>query len=178
MKKDIRKHVISIVFVSLFLIFMTAFVYLPQHENLVSALSFLSNEQSLYMEDVSSGLLLKDSVPMQDSKGLKIEPYTFRVVNNTNHNITYKIVFKNNKEKVEASGLEVLPSKYLRYSISNITDNNLEANSLNEDGILAVFTALPHSKQEFNFRMWLDYNSDSEAMGKAFIGALALVEVK
>ena len=178
MKKDILKHILSIVFVSVFLVLMTTFVYLPNHNNLVSALSFLSNEQSFYMEDVSSGLLLKDSVPMEDSKGLEIEPYTFRVVNNTNHNITYKILFKNNIEKIEATNLEALDSKYLRYSISTINDTNLEANSLNEDGVLVVFTALPHSKQEFNFRMWLDYNSDNNAMGKAFIGSLALEEIK
>ena len=178
MRKDIRKHVLSIVFVSIFLVLVTTFVYMPNHNTLVSAMAFLRNEQSFYMEDVTSGLLLKDSVPMEDSKGLSIDPYTFRVVNNTNHNITYKIVFKNNKEKALASNLEVLDNKYLRYSISNTNDTDLEAKTLNDDCVLATYTALPLSKQEFNFRMWLDYNSDSEAMGKIFIGSLEVVEVK
>ena len=178
MKNDIRKHVLSIVFVSLFLILMTTFVYLPNSENMASALAFLNGEQSFYMEDVSTGLLLKDAVPTKDSKGLEIEPYTFRVVNKTKHNITYQIVFKNNEEKAKEKGMEVLDNKYLRYAISYNTDTNIEANTLPEDGVLGTFTALPNSKQLVDFRMWLDYNADDGAMDKIFIGTIEVNEVK
>lgn len=178
MKKDIRKHVLSIIFVSTFLILMTTFVYLPNSENLASALAFLNGEQSFYMEDISSGLLLKDAVPTKDSEGLEIEPYTFRVVNKTKHNITYQIVFKNNKEKAKEKGMEILDNKYLRYAISYDSDTNLEANTLPDDGVIATFTALPNSKQVLNFRMWLDYNSDDGAMGKMFVGTIELREIK
>ena len=178
MKKDIRKHVLSIIFVSIFLILMTTFVYLPNSQNLASALAFLNGQQAFYMEDVSTGLLLKDAVPIKDSEGLKIEPYTFRVVNNTKHNITYQIVFKNSTQKAEEQNLEVLDNKYLRYSISYDGDTNLEANTLPEDGVIATFTAFPNSKQLLNFRTWLDFNADDGAMGKMFTGIIELREVK
>ena len=117
MKKEIRKRLFSIIAVSTFLIIMTTFVYLPRQEGLLSALAFLQEEQSFYMEDLSDGILLKSAVPTRDSDGLKNDPYSFQVVNNSNKNITYQIIFRNNEEKAKERGKEVLPSKYLRYSV-------------------------------------------------------------
>lgn len=178
MNKEIRNRLFSIIAVSTFLIIMTTFVYLPRQTNLLSALAFLNQEQSFYMEDLSEGLLLKSAVPTKDSEGLKIDPYTFQVVNNSNKNITYNIVFKNNEEKAKERGKEVLPSHYLKYAVSLDNNSNLEVKTLSDDGILLTTTITPHSKQVFNFRMWLDYNADEGAMNKIFIGSLAVEEIK
>ena len=178
MKKEIRKHVLSIIFVSIFLVLSTTFIYLPNRINLVSALAFLSNEQSFYMEDISEGVLLKDAYPMKDDEGLKTEPYTFRVVNNSKKNITYKIIFKNNEEKAKSSGKQVLDNKYLRYSISDESNNNIEVKTLSDNSVLLETTITPGSKQVFNFRMWLDYDADEGAMDKIFIGTREVQEVK
>ena len=178
MNKEIRNRLFSIIAVSTFLIIMTTFVYLPRQTNLLSALAFLNQEQSFYMVDLSEGLLLKSAVPTKDSEGLEIDPYTFQVVNNSNKNITYNIVFKNNAEKAKERGKEVLPSHYLKYVVSDNNDKNLEVKTLSDDGILLTTTITPHSKQVFNFRMWLDYNADEGAMNKIFIGTLEVSEVK
>jgi len=178
MKKEIRNRILSIIAVSTFLIVMTTFVYLPNQENLLSALAFLQQEQSFYMEDISEGILLKSAVPTKDSEGLENDPYTFQVVNNSNKNITYQIVFKSNEDAALERGKEVLPSRYLRYSISDSSDTNLEAKTLSDDGVLLTTTITPHSTQVFNFRMWLDYNSDEGAMNKIFIGTIEVKEVE
>ena len=178
MKKEIINRLISIITVSLFLITATTYVYLPNSKNLTSALAFLSHEKSFYMQDITEGVLLHNAIPTKDSVGLENDPYTFKVVNNTNHNITYKIVFKSDKAKVLESGMELLPNKYLRYSVSNSDDTNLEANTLSDDGILLTTTIPPHSEQVFNFRMWLDYNADDGAFDKIFVGSIAIEEIK
>ena len=178
MKKEIRNRILSIIAVSTFLIIMTTFVYVPRQTTLLSALAFLNQEQSFYMEDLSEGLLLKSAVPTKDIDGLKIDPYVFKVVNNSNKNITYNIVFKNNKEKALERGKEVLPSHYLKYAVSDNNDSKLEAKTLSDDGILLTTTITPHSTETFNFRMWLDYNADNGAMDKIFIGTLEVSEVK
>lgn len=178
MNKDIKKRLLEIAFVSIFLIVVTSFVYLPNHKNLLSALAFLDGQQSFYMEDISSGILLKSAVPTKDSDGLKNDPYTFRVVNNSNKNITYEIVFKSNSEKAKERGKEVLPNHYLKYSVSNSDDTNLEAKTLPDDGILLTTTIPPHTNQVFNFRMWLDFDADDGAMDKIFIGTLEVNEIK
>lgn len=178
MNKETRNRILSIILVSTFLIIMTTFVYLPRQTNLLSALAFLQEEQAFYMEDLSDGILLKSAVPTKDSEGLENDPYKFQVVNKSNKNITYQIVFKNNEEKAKERGKEVLPSHYLRYVVSDSNDTNLEVKTLSDDGILLTTTITPHSTQVFNFRMWLDYNSDNGAMDKIFIGTIEVNEVK
>ena len=110
MKKEIINRLISIITVSLFLIVVTTYVYLPNSKNLSGALAFLNHEKSFYMQDVTSGVLLKDATAVEDSKVLEYDPYTFKVVNNTNKNITYKIVFKSDIEKAKSRGKERLPN--------------------------------------------------------------------
>ena len=178
MKKEIINRLLSIITVSLFLIVSTTFIYLPNSKNLTSALAFLNHEKSFYMQDVTEGVLLRNATPVEDSEGLENDPYTFKVVNKSNSNITYKIMFKSDKEKIRESEMEILPNKYLRYSISNYDDTNLEANTLSDDGILITTTIPPHSEQTFNFRMWLDYNADDGAFDKIFIGRIAIEKVK
>ena len=104
MNKEIRNRIFSIIAVSTFLIIMTTFVYLPRQTSLLSALAFLKQEQSFYMEDLSEGLLLKSAIPTKDEAGLNNDPYRFQVVNNSNENITYQIIFKNNEELAKEKG--------------------------------------------------------------------------
>ena len=176
MKREIRERLLSIALVSAFLIFMTAFVYLPKQENLSSAFAFLNNQKSFYLHDISEGVLLKNAIPTKDSEGLKNDPYVFEVVNNSNKNITYSIVFKNNEEKAKAKGMEVLDNHYLKYAISDTNDTDIEANILPDDGVMLTTTITPHSKQQFNFRMWLDYDADDGSIDKVFIGSLEVVK--
>lgn len=175
MKKEIRNRLLSITFVSIFLIVMTAFVYMPNQENMLSALAFLQTEKNFYMEDVTSGLLLKNASPIKDEYGLKNDPYRFKVVNNSNQDITYQIIFKSNEEKAKEKGLEVLPNHYLRYSLVNIEDTTLSASTLSDDGLLETVTIKAKTTQVYDFRMWLDINSDEGAMGKIFVGAIEIV---
>lgn len=177
-KKEMRKHILSIIIVSLFLVFMTTFVYLPKQESLLSSFAFLQNQKRFYMEDISSGILLKNATPMSDEKGLQYEPYQFKIVNNSNSDITYQIVFKNNEEKAQAQGKEVLPNRYLRYSLKAENNLNLEPTTLQEDGILYTTTIKANSTEIFEFRMWLDYNADNGAMNKVFIGKIEIEEIK
>lgn len=176
-KKEIRKRIFSIITVSTFLIMMTTFVYLPKQENLLSSFAFLQNIKRFYMEDISSGILLKDATPVKDKVGLEYDPYQFKVVNGSNSDITYQIVFKNNLEKVKAEGKEVLPNKYLRYSLSTQNKELVPASTLSDDGILYTTTIKAHSENIYNFRMWLDWNSDDGAMNKVFIGKIEIVEI-
>lgn len=177
-KKEIRKHIISIVVVSFLLIFSTAFIYLPKQENLVSALAFLQMQKGFYMEELSSGILLKDASPVLDEYGIKNDPYSFKVINDTNSDVTYKIVFKNNEEKAKARGMEVLPNRYLRYNLVSEGKELVTPSTLSDDGILYVATVKANSSQTFDFRMWLDYEADNGAMNKIFIGKVAIEEIK
>lgn len=177
-KKEVRKHILSIISVSLFLIIMTTFVYIPKQENLLSSLAFLQTQQSFYIEELTTGISLSNAVPVSDKKGLENEPYSFKVVNNTNKDITYRIVFNNNEEKAIAKGKEVLPNHYLRYNL--VQDNNtvVEPINLSDEGILYTTTIRANTTEVFEFKMWLDSKADNGAMNKMFIGTIGIEEIK
>ena len=123
-------------------------------------------------------ILLKDATPLSDETGIQYEPYKFKVVNNSNSDITYYIVFNNNEEKIASKGKEVLPNKYLRYSLKEENKVELEPTTLPEDGIIYTATIPSNSEMVFEFRMWLDYDADNGAMNKIFIGKIGVEEVE
>lgn len=176
-KKEIRSRIFSIISVSLFLIIMTTFVYLPKQESLLSSLAFLQSAQRFYMKDLSSGILLHDATPTKDSKALEYEPYRFQVINTSKSDITYQIVFKSDVDKAKERGKEILPYRYLRYSLSDISGTLVEPSTLSEDGILYTTTIKADSVETIDFRMWLDWDADNGAMDKIFIGRIEIKEV-
>lgn len=176
MKKEVKRSIISIILVTVFLVTMTTFVYLPKKANLMSSLAFLNNQKRFYMTEVTSGILLHDATPVSDKKGLENDPYVFKVVNTSNKDINYKIVFKNNEDKAISMGKEVLPNKYLKYSINEI-NTDITVNNLTSDGTIYTGIIPKNSEITFEFRMWLDYNADNGAMNKVFVGNIVLVEM-
>lgn len=177
-RKEFIGHVISIISVSLFLIFATTFIYLPKQESLLASFAFLQNQNKFYMRELSSGILLNNAAPVTDESGLKNRPYRFEVVNNSNSDITYQIVFQNNEDKAKASGREVLPNRYLRYALNNVDSEIIEPNTLTDNGVLYTTTIKANSTQIFDFRMWLDYEADYGAMNKIFIGKIEIKEIE
>ena len=130
------------------------------------------------MEELSTGILLKNAIPTSDQKGLENEPYKFKVTNNTSKDITYQIVFYNNEEKALAKGKEVLPNHYLRYNLVQNNNVVVEPINLSEDGVLYTTTITAKTTAVFEFKMWLDYNADDGAMNKIFIGTIGIEEIK
>lgn len=177
-KREKRKLLFSIIGLSLFLVLTTVFIYFPKQEMLLSSISFIQNQNRFYIEDLSDGIMLRNAYPVTDEVGLSSDAYTFKIVNNSNSKITYQIKFNNNEKEALAQGKEVLANKYLRYSLNIGNDTVVEATNLLDDGILYTATIDAKSETVFNFRMWLDWNADNEAMDKVFIGQIELQEIK
>lgn len=171
------KTILSIITTTIFLVTMTAFVYLPKQENLLSSMAFIKNINRFYIQDLSDGILLRDATPMSDKKGTSLEPFRFKVVNNSNKDITYRIVFLNNEKEANARGMEILNNRYLRYTLKDGNNEYLEPENLAEDGILYETTIAKNSEAIFEFKMWLDFDADNGAMNKVFIGTIELVEM-
>ncbi len=176
-KKQVRGHIISIISVSLFLILATTFIYIPKQASLMSSFAFLQNVQNFYMKELTSGILMHDAIPTKDEKAKNNTPYTFQVVNNSDKDITYQIIFKNNEEKAKAKGMEVLPNRYLRYSLISNNNEIVKPSTLTDDGVLYETTIKANSTETFDFRMWLSYYADNGAMNKIFIGKIEIQEI-
>ena len=176
-RKEVEKHILSIIFVSIFLVLSTVLVYFPKQENLASSLAFLKTKNLFYLEDLSSGILLKNASCVKDETGLQQEPYQFKIVNRSNHDISYQILFHIDKEEIESLGKEALANKYLRYTLKEGTKEYLEPHNLTEDGILYTAVIPKQSETVFSFKMWLDYNADNDAMGKVLIGNIQIERI-
>lgn len=182
MKKDIRKeiisHLMSIAFIIVFLIVGTVYVYYPTKSNLLSSVTFLQKQENFYIQDVSSGIKLAEAFPISDSEGLQSTPYQFKIVNNTNHEIKFQLLFRNQLDKVNERGLEALDAKYLRYSLQQF-DKETIVNELDESEIIYTGTIASNSELTYNFSLWLgEDNFDEDAMGKTFIGQMEIKEIK
>ena len=60
-KKEIRSRITSIIFMLLLLVVSTLYVYYPNKQNLVSSLTFLHQNESLYIEELSEGIKLAEA---------------------------------------------------------------------------------------------------------------------
>lgn len=181
MKKDIRKeiwsHLMSIAFIIVFLVVGTIYVYYPTKSNLVSSFTFLKNKQSVYIEDISSGIKLAQAYPISDEEGLQATTYEFKIVNNTDHDVKFELIFKNQLDKVRERGLDALDCKYLRYSIKE-NNNQTEVNELPSSQIIYESSIPANSEITYNFGLWLGENNfDDAAMGKTFIGQMEVQEI-
>ena len=173
-KNEKIKCILSIISVSFFLIFMTCSVYLPKRLTLLSSYAFLQNQKDFYIEDLSKGIFLKDVVPVTDDIGLQYDPYRFRVVNNSNSEIVYQIVFNKNTTKTEMNAENILSNKYLKFSLNSLYNELVEPTILSDDGIIYKASIDAHSQEIFEFRMWLDWDADNDAMNKVFTGKVEI----
>lgn len=172
--KENRKSILSIILVLFFLVFMTCFVYLPKQESLLSSLAFLQNQKVFYLKDLSHGILLNDAIPIPDEIGMQYEPYRFKVVNNSSSEINYRIIFRNNDLKMNIKKEDMLSNQYLRISLNSDKGILVNPTSLSENGIIYTTTIQAHKEEIFELRMWLDWNSDNDAMDKIFVGKVEI----
>ena len=174
--KEIRSRIASIVFILIFLIVSTLYAYYPTKANLTSAFAFLENRESFYMKELSDGIKIAEAFPISDELGLASDSYQFKIINDTDKDIHYQLVFKNQLDKITARNLLPLDSKYLRYSIQN-NKSDLKIETLTDSEIVYDAVIEADSELTFDFRIWLGENFDNDAMGKTYIGQMEVVEV-
>jgi len=173
--RQIKSRIMSIVFILVILVVGTIYVYYPNQQQLLSSFAFLQNQQGLHLEELSSGIKLAEAYPITDEVGNQSDPYKFKIVNNSNKEVKYQIIFKNQLDKIEARGFEALPAKYLRYSLQ--TEDSQLTETLPDDEIIYETVINANSEVVFNFRLWLGTNLDADGMGKTFIGQMEIKEI-
>lgn len=174
--KEIRSRILSITFMLIFLVVGTIYVYYPNKQNLLSSFTFLKNREAFYIQELSDGIKLAEAYPITDSEGVSTESYQFKIVNGTNKDIHYQLVFKNQLDKIKERNLSPLASKYLRYAICE-ENTDLKIETLPDDEIVYEAVIPADSEITFEFRIWLGENLDEEAFGKTFIGQMEVMEI-
>ena len=93
-------------------------------------------------------------------------------MNSSNSEINYRIIFRNNDSKMNIKQEDLLSNQYLRISLNNNEGLLVNPVSLSENGVIYTTTIRAHEEEVFELRMWLDWNSDNNAMDKIFVGKI------
>ncbi len=125
----------------------------------------------------SNDISLVSAVPISESEGVQLTPYTFTIKNVCNKTVQYDI----NLEKLNGSTLD---DKYLRIMLNNddsfIYNSKEEVSSfINENTISSrnIYTGKLRKNEEktYNLRLWLDADADIEAAEKDFNSKIVII---
>ena len=176
-----KKKYILIMSLILVLIIILGVSYALLQKNIVS-----DNEKVIYRvgdlevkldETGSKDISLENTIPVEDSVGMKNEPYSFSLINNALTDLKYTIYLEDDADAKNKCGgdCELIPYNFIKYNLSN------DSNSLKTDILTFSSTELytgtieSKSTDKFNLRIWLSIDADNSAMRKYYFGKLKVV---
>ena len=128
-------------------------------------------------ETGSKDISLENTIPVEDSDGMKNEPYSFSLVNNAVTDLKYTIYLEDDADAKNKCGgdCELIPYNFIKYNLSN-DSNSLKTDNLSSSST-ELYTGVIESKStdKFNLRVWLSIDADNNAMGKYYFGKLKVV---
>lgn len=160
-KKELRNRIKRIIFTSLFLILSTYLWFSSSPLRLKALDSTYFKQAFLQIEEVGNSVILEDAYPQLDEYGLESEGYTFKIINNNNNKVKYKINFVSDSSNT-------LDNKYIRYSYNVNGGAYSEPQYLSDDGLLIIDNLNSLTENIYNLKFWIDYDAGNEIMNKSF----------
>lgn len=124
---------------------------------------------------------LVSAVPMYDDKGKKLEPFSFKIINYENKNISYRVSIADDDVDYQKDGCtnNKIPWNKIKYQLVK-NGNILGVGYLSDNsGIIDDDFIASKSSNEYSLNLWIDSNASNEIMGKHFHGKIkvdAIVE--
>ena len=116
-------------------------------------LQFIEDEQ----------ISLENAFPMNDSEGMKLNPYTLTIKN------TGSLAYLFNLKMLSTETNNVIDSKYIKVKVNNNLPHSLSTN----DGILeSNIIIYPNEEITFKINVWLDIDTPNDELGKTFTAKL------
>jgi len=156
--KKIIALILSIVIVVIVLINSTYSLLTKTNET--EEQSYTTGILDITSDKVGETITLNNAIPMDDSKGLTIEPYTFKIENTGNLTYTFDV------KLLSTVTDNLIDTQYINLSIDG--ENVISLNSLTEGLLLDDVTLKPNEYIEMNLRVWLNKNTPNTQMGKVF----------
>ena len=173
-KKEIFKRLKSILFVSLFLVFSTVFVFIPNNTEMVGALSFLTRVNSISVKQLSDDFSLAYNFPISDEIGSKVTAYEFEVSNMLNAKNKYNIVFETG-EYDDPTKLDNCAVKYMLYKDDVLVK---DITTLSDDGIILTDEVDSNTTVKYSLKFWISDEAECNLFGKTFKAGMSVDVVK
>ena len=179
MKEAIKKNkkiiIIAIAIIVLLLIGI-AFAYLTTTIFGEKEYAIRAGSLGLILEE-DNELTLEKIIPMEDSEGMKLEGFNFRLINRGNIDTDYTIYLDDIPLE---EGETRMPDSAIRYSLTkdSVVGNadDLTNMGTNPNRVVDTGTIEPDQTINYTLRIWIDYDATTEeASGKTFKGKLRVV---
>ena len=174
-KKNKKIIIIAIAIIVLLLIGI-AFAYLTTTIFGEKEYAIRAGSLGLILEE-DNELTLEKIIPMEDSEGMKLEGFNFRLINRGNIDTDYTIYLDDIPLE---EGETRMPDSAIRYSLTRneevIGPKNLTSMGSNPNRRVDFGTIGVEETINYTLRIWIDYNATtSDASGKTFKGKLRVV---
>jgi len=171
-KRLIYHYSLSILLVSAFLVISTCFIFLPNHREMVGALSYLGGMQNLSFVELSDDLELAYDCPIPDEVGVTTEAYRFQVVNHGNRSVRYQLSL------LTGTTANRVPQDSVHFVISKGDGECSEVMTLGENGELLLDEVSEFSTNTYSLQFWIRSDVDSSVIGKSFQAVINLTAVQ
>ena len=138
-------------------------LYEGRTENKIEAGSF-----AIAFENKSNAITLENTYPMSDEEGNSKDPFRFSITNNGSLASRYQL-------SIEEDSKNTLSRGYLKYSLKRNDEEITNPSTLSSLIIVEDQTLEPSITDNYELRIWIDYNTGNEAMNKVWKGKVKLV---
>ena len=161
--KKIIGLLLSIIIV---IIVITSSTYsLLSKEDVTEEQSYTTGILEITSTAVNDSVTLSNALPMEDSAGLALTPYTFKIENVGNLDYTFDI------KLLSTVAENLINPDYIKLSIDGV--NVLTLSELTDSIIKENVTLIVGSNIKLNLRVWLDYYTPNSEIGKVFNAKIA-----
>lgn len=124
-------------------------------------------------DEISDGILLKNTIPMVDEKGLQTKAYTFELRNRGTVASDYSIYLSD----LPLDVAEVkMPDQFVKYSLTKngkeVATDLLSTIRKDSDRLLDSGTISKRQTNRYTLKVWMDKDADNSAMGSIFYGKI------
>lgn len=128
----------------------------------------------LIIDDESEGISLLNAVPVSDSVGLSYVPYTFKLKNRSNYNVSYKMFLEDDEASYIADDCSnnKLDHSNIRYSLEVDQNPTIIGDLSTNNALLQTSTMSGKSVKSFALRIWIKKEATNEIMRKHFHGKI------
>ena len=166
-----RDLIFRIIFLTLFLVFATIFVYMPKKAEYAGAMAYLTSMDFISIEEITDGIVFTYPYPVNDEIGMTSEDTIFKVKNYDDKKIEYKIKIETFEEN---KNIDYIDIESLKYSYRINDSYYSEPSNINKDGILDVRTISGNETNTYYFKFWIDVNNDNSVYGSSINVAISL----
>jgi len=141
-------------------VFLNSTYSLLFKEDVTDLQSYTTGVLQLTSNTINNSVTLTNSLPMNDTDGLKSTPYDFKITNTGN------LAFKFDVKLLSTDTTNQIDSQYIKVSVNG--GNAVTLSSLTEGKILENITLDSGKNTEVSLRVWLSEDTPNSQIGKVF----------